>query len=527
MREQLIQAIKDRLDRGYDVAQIRRDVLAAGHDEAVFTDALAAARAAVSDSDPDPATVVNESGAPEAAPSTTDAQPTDAGASQLIGYGALPLAGARLAWENRGAVAAYMFSVLLLGGVTTAAFFFIGNYWFSSLLSALSTGDEGRTVPSAGLVFTLMLLLFLSSVLLWRAMGIAFWRRVLLRRYPNVGYWGSIGWVLIHIWSLALTLLAVRFAVAGASLFLLIPGILLLLYAQYALPVYLTEGSRGVTAIVRSFHLVHRHFWSLTGRAALAAVVVAVSLGAAALAVFALASTGTAAALIGWLLATLLVVGSLVWSVFVWIILFESVRSIKPVDTFSTDNFTVLKVVLYICIILGVLSPVLPLMTAFPTSVSPDDLMETVAVPEAVLATVEFGSQSPAPTPSDRRQVIQAELITEVDQVRRTANATTRAATSTTGWEMVCGSDIMERVDQVATLRNQTLDCSATTTAYRLFITLPETASVYCVDSRNTSQQLPRSVIGTYQCDGSTEVLPAASSSASSTARRIETADTN
>lgn len=143
--------------------------------------------------------------------------------------------------------------------VTARGPLFLGFVTFTCLvLYSYTFHSANVTINGAASVASLIL------AVLSLAVGMLVMRNML--RETPVGLTEDMSWVSQNFFScLWVNILLLLLIVSGCLLFI-IPGVILSMYLLFAQPIRMSEGVRGINALVRSTELVHGHWWGVFGR---------------------------------------------------------------------------------------------------------------------------------------------------------------------------------------------------------------------------------------------------------------------
>ncbi len=121
------------------------------------------------------------------------------------------------------------------------------------------------------LLFTLLLVVVLPVFFFYSVAVVILYIKNSLDGINSMGkaYKDTFRYIFPFIWVLIL----VDLCVYGASVFLIIPGIIVFIYLQFTLPLVMDGKYKGLSAISASFQLVKGNWWSLFGRMLLLALV--------------------------------------------------------------------------------------------------------------------------------------------------------------------------------------------------------------------------------------------------------------
>lgn len=181
----------------------------------------------------------------------------------------------------------------------------------------------------------------------------------LVHRELAIGYWSSCRWCFKNIWPIFFVSVAVQLVTYGGYGFILIPGIALAIYTLFSLFVFCAGEKRGWEALLRSAHLVSGSWWAVVGRLLFVGLGVGlgVILSVLLLGIAALSNSGFlivigAAALIG------IIIFGMLWITVATTLLFESLQTIHPLQTFSVATYQTLKTIFKILAIIGLVAAV-------------------------------------------------------------------------------------------------------------------------------------------------------------------------
>lgn len=219
---------------------------------------------------------------------------------------------------------------------------------FSLVVAQLLFGGLFGMVGFSSGMFVLAAAAFV--VLLWviSCVGFALLRAVLLRQ-QQVGFWSSVRWVGIHLGSMTLVLFIMQLAISGAFIFLIIPGIILTVYAAFTYHAYLSEDRKGFDALLRSVQLVSGHWWGVVLRFLAIMILLAIFFGVLSIIASLIPVLGTVLAVLGMMYMVAVSISASVY-------LFESLQQIKPPAHYQREAISKTVVLgLRICVAIGAL----------------------------------------------------------------------------------------------------------------------------------------------------------------------------
>lgn len=286
------------------------------------------------------ASVAEQSSVPAPAQPTPQYLPAGSGlpdAGGLIGR-AFSVANSR--WHLSGGVLLGIFASVLLSGILFALAIplmlvqpILGGIWFGVVY------------------FVYILILQIAMFAVPRA----------LIAPERMGYWAAFGLVFAKVVPFTIAFVLIMLVYMTGIFLLFIPGLIFFIYAQFALYSVLVEGQGGMTAILRSFHLVQGRFWALVGRSLLMmlvlwAAMIVVMIGAV---IFGVA--GAAMGPVG--IVMFIILGALFIALYGYMFtlmfahhteLYKAVVALKPLSTFNPASYGGVKILLYIGMALGV-----------------------------------------------------------------------------------------------------------------------------------------------------------------------------
>lgn len=179
---------------------------------------------------------------------------------------------------------------------------------------------------------------------------------VYLKRDENVSYWAGLEWAFLKTDSLIIVyalLVAIPF---GGLLFFIIPAIVLNIYLLFSLPFYLTSHERGMSALLRSTHLVYGQWWAIFTRMIVFALLIGVLFFVGILVSGVYFATFGGAGIVP-LFVGLIIMGLGVFIVTAWgmaatVLLFESLQA-RQTSLFVETNYSTAKIIYTILAIIG------------------------------------------------------------------------------------------------------------------------------------------------------------------------------
>lgn len=158
------------------------------------------------------------------------------------------------------------FGTVLVGGLATA----LVNGGLSTTVAMLNAGDTTASdLMVAAAMFLWVPVSMLVAVVVYGLVAVHAAHRVVLNE--DIGLWGSVRFLLRP--AVLITIVLMIVAVAFATLFLVVPGVVLAIFLLLTLPVVVAEKRFAVDAMGRSFRLV----WSNPEGKLLASPVVRIS----------------------------------------------------------------------------------------------------------------------------------------------------------------------------------------------------------------------------------------------------------
>lgn len=325
MNEQLVAALKQRIEQGVDKESIATEVLAAGHDRAAFE---AAYDVAVGGADvPTP-----EYG--------TEPQPTG---GSLIGAGDLISQSFALPFAHIGLIGGAVLAILAFAGIVGV----LGGVTFVSVF----TGGEMAGIAAVSFIVGYVLFIIAMSMVPWAIM-----RGLLLRR-EQVGFWNSLGWLFKNVIPASVVLVLMQLVTSGGMLLLIIPGVVLSFYLAFTLAVFVAEGKRGFAALLRSYDLVRGHWWGVFGRMLLVVLVMLVV-------IFAAIMVSAVVPILLVFTIPLVTFLALSFATAAVVVMYESLVVLKPASTFDASTYQRVKVFMVVLAVLGVVVFIMQMLGA-------------------------------------------------------------------------------------------------------------------------------------------------------------------
>lgn len=275
------------------------------------------------------------------------ATPVVATAPRLAGIGELFKSGFNDVTSRLGLVGSVLLVFVLITGIG------FGGLGFGAF--SLSRMGQPMTDPvTAVVVAVLGLLLYVIIMIAYMAASIAL-IRVALKRQEGAAYFESFKWTLVRVWPIFLIALYMQLVVSAGYLFLIIPGIALAIYTSFSLFAYVKEDHRGMQALLRSIDLVYGNFWGVLWRLLVlsAGITLSLVLPIALLTLVAVATAPILVVLVFIVGACAYAVG-IVWAVFSFARLFESLEAIKPVERFNVNAYKKIRTLLIVAAIIGI-----------------------------------------------------------------------------------------------------------------------------------------------------------------------------
>lgn len=294
--------------------------------------------------------------------SMTSSEDTLTTSRSLIGYGDLiehalheGFANIKLIIPLFGAfIATLIASGLIIGGLVLV------------FLAGTHNSVAGEVSIVTQVIFGVLgVLAYLAIIFGFTVVGFSLFHAIVHRKEQG-GYWRSFVWSWRHSDSLAILVILLSIVPLGGYVFFIIPGLAMIIYTIFAMPVLAKEDIRGLAALLRSTELVYGHWWSVCARMLifwLVTVLLVVIPGGIAVSILSIFGT------IGFIAAVLIGVGLYMMLVLVgvhaMVILYESLASLKPADHSKVASFSKTKIFYIVCGVLGVLLFCLQLIMAF------------------------------------------------------------------------------------------------------------------------------------------------------------------
>ncbi len=351
MSEARIDFIKEQLAAGKSADEIRREAISQGHGTDGFDDDFAAASGAgvpvpVAPSVeaqvvPDAAPAANTAVMPEVVPEAS-VPPTGSG---FIGAVDLLKESFSIAKDNLKLVGGFVVAVL---GLLVIGGLFLG----AVLLTAGMTAGGGVLSLLIGIVLYLVWLI--GFVVATTGLVYAF-----IKRREGVGYWAGVSWCFRHFWHIFWIALLIQLITSGGYLFLLIPGLVVGLYTSFAMFVFISEGEKGFSALLRSTQLVYGNWWGVVGRVLLFLLVLlaaGLGLGLAA-GIFSMllgAISGTLAAVLMVSVFAVFYMFLIGWGISLSVVMMESLQSFKPKTGELWDTMKTTRIIYIILAVIGI-----------------------------------------------------------------------------------------------------------------------------------------------------------------------------
>ena len=361
MSEERVQFIKEQLAAGKSADEIRREAISHGHGtqdfDADFAAASGAAAAPTVSTGPAPESAAAvpppapEAAATGAVPPPVAAAPAAISSTEgFIGAFALIQESFAVAKNNIGLLGGFLaaaIGLIVLGGVLFGLFVLVGGM-------SLTGGAPAALPLLVGIaVYLAWLMAFIIA-----SVGLVY---ALMKRREAVSYWNGVSWALKHFWQIFWISLLMQLVISGGYLFLIIPGLVVALYASFGLFTYISEGQTGLTALLRSTELVYGNWWGVLGRILLFIVtLVAIVLGFAILAgvvgsvLTMLDGLGLILGVLGVLTFVAFYLFTIAWGISFSVVMIESLQSFKPTKGNLWDTMKTTRIIYIVLAVIGV-----------------------------------------------------------------------------------------------------------------------------------------------------------------------------
>lgn len=361
MHQELLHAVKERLELGYSHDAIRDELRSAGHGEDTVETVLRQAQAELHPTAtevPHAASDSPDDAAPEEA-SGPDPDSFTSEAVGLIGYGALLSESWELFKQNIGLFTKAILLAVLLFAVVMGIILGIAFNELTNLDTLGQMGGVGLTQYFIG-----FLVMFIIGGVAFRILGFSVLRNLVVAEQQTESFRSSLKWTTVHIIPVLVLGLMTYLATQFGYALLVIPGIAMAIYLLFASYILAQEEGRYLSAMVRSTELVYGRWWAVFGRmlvAGIVAVLILIGLMIAA------ALVGGAAVMIaGEFLSAFIVPLGILFAIgymlgytnCVSVTLFRSLQASEQPDTMSAKGKKNLRVFYIIAVVLGIFAAV-------------------------------------------------------------------------------------------------------------------------------------------------------------------------
>lgn len=362
MSPKLMAAIRQRIEREYSRAQIKREVLAAGYTEDQFDTAYAQAEAAVGEQLEAGAAHADEE-VVEAAEPASESAPPKRNTTPIVDYSTLPGDGLALLTSRLPAFLASLIPICF-GAIIFALPALV------PLAESLGLPLEVVWETDPWLLLGGVVVFYLIALMLTVAAPAALLRTLIRFDGDQNGYWGSLGWAFPRVISIIAVVVYMKLAILTGYLLLIIPGIAASVYLMFSLCALAAEDARGTHALISSIELVYGRWWSVLGRLILimlllvSFVLLTGLVGALPVVAAAFFSPAAAAATAAAIYALIgLVVGW--WGIALGVSVYRSLRTVGPAVPLSRKTQQTLRTVLRGAMVIGFLALTVPPLLTF------------------------------------------------------------------------------------------------------------------------------------------------------------------